>query len=79
MSRQNTFKRIRLTRKVCAICGEEKDISEFRLQWKNLDGSPKKEPHEDGCRKCSRAMMLKALDPDYVPPTDDGDNMGMVY
>ena len=61
MSRRNTFKRIMLSKKRCDTCNEEKPISEFRLQWRNLDGTMKKEPHEDSCRICAHNRMVAAL------------------
>jgi hypothetical protein len=68
MRTSKTFKYDRVFHKVCAGCGSDLDIREFRLQWKNDDGTPKKEPHKDLCRICDRERMLRFVDehPDYV-------------
>lgn len=52
------------------------DIKEFRLQWKNDDGSPKKEPHMDLCRVCDRQRMLTYIDdhPEDVGASKEEDN-----
>lgn len=80
MSRRNTFKYIKLARKVCDSCGEEKDISEFRLQWKNADGTKKREPHEESCKRCAMERIKAALsEAGYKVEGTDDDQMHNVY
>ncbi len=82
MGRKTTFKfqYLKVTHKVCDVCAEDLHISKFHKQWRNEDGSKKKEPHEDTCKRCAMERIKAALAAEghKVTGTDD-DQMHNVY
>ena len=61
MSRRDTFKRVKLSHKVCDTCGQDLDIKQFRIMWNNPDGTKRKIPYEPNCRACRSKLIKEAL------------------